>query len=907
MSGIRTTIKAEGVLLRAGSGIRLPLGSAIRNLASSEREAAGYLALDELWQDGQLEEVEPGGWIVPYDRLLAIEPSTARILALPSPDPSLQAQVRSTGVITNTDFRLRLEIRHREHGRLDPDSRSGPAFVLDGGICLLLTPELWRLAAAVADAPPAEADVADRSEHVARVVEAAQKAGASLDDYLLDNNFAVIQELQVDAFEDGEEIRLAVSSNGLGNSDLVLPNGRAVPFARRADPDGQIRRVIVPKSAREKIEAVSRRSRLSGAEIPEFLLNPEAFLPEGLDLSSFSERVRGFKARVYNSRPYLHVKKKPRGWLDFDGGVRLEPTTGPDDAPGPSISVDDYKGIVDRARKTGERFVKHGDDWVEVDVDQADQFLSTVGQLAEHRSRGNRLTAKVVLDVIPNVEILEFEVDLPDATREERPWVDLLPDIEPSKSFHGSLDDHQLRGFRWLSYLHDLGAGGLLADEMGVGKTAQVLALLAKLHDERRLRPALLVLPKTLIENWLDELAKFTPVIDRIHIHTGPQRARSGEYLAQMNVVLTTYDTARQDQVMLAAVDWQVVVADEAQFVKNPTAARTSVVKALKTRQALALTGTPVENGLIEFWCIMDYVQPGLLKSWADFRTEFERPLIDARDEETRRGLVDALLARLDPHYLRRLKEEVLSSLPQKRVEDLAGVALSPLQEARYREILDEAKARGREAVLGAITRLLMTCSHPRASVADWDDQSGDTLIKECPKLEKTTDILESIRSRDEKALIFTEWKSTQKIIQRAIWSRFGISAEIVNGDLTFRRQEVIDQFRKQPGFGVLILNPGVAGYGINIVEANHVIHYTRPWNPAKENQATDRVHRRGQQKPVTIYYPTVSGTVEDKLAQLLADKAQLARDVLRPTRERTVTVDDLVEAIELQRPGIGA
>ncbi|MEQ8690774.1 MAG: DEAD/DEAH box helicase, partial [Pseudomonadales bacterium] len=471
----------------------------------------------------------------------------------------------------------------------------------------------------------------------------------------------------------------------------------------------------------------------------------------------------------------------------------------------------------------------------------------------------------------------------------------------PIYSFKAVLDQHQLLGFRWLCYLNEKQAGGLLADDMGVGKTAQVIALLTQLHEDHRLSPALVVLPKSLITNWMSELLSFAPTIDRIYVHADADRSRSADFLSSMNIVITTYDTARLDQVMLGGIDWTVVIADEAQFVKNPTAARTSVVKALKSKQALALTGTPVENGLIEFWCIMDYVQPGLLKSWSEFRSSYERPLVEADTGEERELLVETLLGELDPHFLRRMKEEVLRDLPPKHYQPPILVSLGDLQKRRYQEIVLAAKGAGRGAVLGAITRLLMTCAHPRASVDDWQHIAGEELIAECPKLQVTIEIVSGICRKNEKVLIFTGWKSVQRILQKAVWATFGVSAEIVNGDVTTRRQAIIDQFRAEEGFGVLILAPEVAGFGLNIIEANNVIHYTRPWNPAKENQATDRVHRRGQTKPVTVYYPTVDGTVENKLAELLSEKSQLTRDVLRPTSERTVSLDDLAEDLELK------
>lgn len=903
MSAPKLRLRPDGVEIELPSGAELPLGTAVRDLAQNDNEALALQALDEVWQEGALDPAGPGRWLAPYDRIIHLDEAAREPLGLPLSDTSLHAQLRSQGLLVNPDFSIELRVRHPQLGALAWDAQSGPAFLV-GDRCVLATPELWHLKVRVSAGPPGD-EAADRMEYAALCVEAARKVGAEIDGYLQDESYDLLRSIGLTAQEEEQEIVLGAIADGLEHSDLVLPNGEPKPFPVVRTPDGRVRRVVVSREARGKVREIQGRRRLRGTEVPEFLQNPEAFVPEGLDLDDFSDRVRGFRTRVYNSRPYLHVRKEPRGWLEFESGVSLEATAGgAEAAESRRISPEEFEELSREARRSGERFVRRGDDWVEIDIDQAEEFRAITNEL-QARAHEGRISGAVLLDVIPNVELLEFDVEIPDDLREERPWVQFLPDVEPPDSFRASLDQHQLLGFRWMVYLNENQAGGLLADEMGVGKTAQVLALFEHLRMNDALGPSLVVLPKTLIPNWQEELRRFTPDIRQVWVHMGPARVRDPSFLESMEIVVTTYDTARIDQLMLGTIDWKVVVADEAQFIKNPTAARTSVVKALKAKQALALTGTPVENGLIEFWCIVDYVQPGLLKSWREFRTAYERPLIEATaDEGQRAQLVGRLLDDLDPHYLRRLKEEVLAALPPKRVADLEPVDLGDLQRSRYVEIIEEARARGREAVLGAIVRLLMTCSHPRAHFGDFDDLSGEDLIAECPKLAQTMEVLEKIQRSDEKALVFTTWKNAQRILQRAIWSRFEVSAEVVNGDLTHNRQMVIEGFKQSKGFNVLILAPEVAGFGLNLSEATHVIHYTRPWNPAKENQATDRVHRRGQTRPVTVYRPIVRGTVEERLAELLRDKEQLAHDVLRPTRERTVSAEELIDSLDIGKHG---
>jgi SNF2 family DNA or RNA helicase len=341
-----------------------------------------------------------------------------------------------------------------------------------------------------------------------------------------------------------------------------------------------------------------------------------------------------------------------------------------------------------------------------------------------------------------------------------------------------------------------------------------------------------------------------------------------------------------------------MVVCDEAQYAKNPTTQRTCAVKALKSKHRAALTGTPVENGLIEFWCIMDFVQPGLLGSWADFRKEYERPIVQGENEE-RENKIKYLIGRIKGYYLRRLKEQALE-LPSKNI-DIRNTGLSDQQFEIYREIAKSARAGGRGAKLAAIQKLLMLSAHPVTVKAR--DSIRDYESAECPKLKVTISILSEIRDLNEKAIIFTDFKIIQRVLQENIRKAFGIWPDIINGEITGNRQIIIDIFSEKQGFNVIILGHQVAGVGLNITAANHVIHYTRPWNPAKENQATDRVHRIGQEKEVTVYYPVVTDsrfvTVEQRLDELIRSKADLARDVLRPTHEFKVNPEDLLNCIE--------
>jgi len=465
-------------------------------------------------------------------------------------------------------------------------------------------------------------------------------------------------------------------------------------------------------------------------------------------------------------------------------------------------------------------------------------------------------------------------------------------------AFDGELYPYQEFGYRWLRYLHENEYGGLLADEMGLGKTVQVAALLAHLAESGSLGPSLLVVPNSLVVNWRQELARFCPMIRGVLEYHGPARRRDPNFLGVWDLVITTYGTLRRDQLVLAEVDWQVIACDEAQNVKNPTTQVTSAAKGMKARMRLALTGTPVENGLSELWCIVDYVQPGKLGSWSDFRSRYERPLINAPDED-KPMVAEQLQVQLGPHYVRREKAKVLKDLPAKsEYRELIG--LSDIQERAYAMILKK-RQENEMIALDALQRLIQICSHP--ALLNQSTGTAAEYLEACPKLEKTVEIMQEVQAVGEKVVIYTRFKHMQDILQEVVHARFGVFAPIINGEDAGRaRQARVDEFNIAPGFGVLILSPEAAGVGLNITGANHVIHYTRLWNPAKENQATDRVHRIGQNRPVSVYYPiAVIGeehtSVEEHMDRLLQEKSSLAKNVLW-ARESLSIVKDLDRAM---------
>lgn len=901
---------ADGVLFRfeIPGGVKPP--SAFP-LPSSD---AGWVSpavrvLEALWFEDRLDEREDA-YLLPTAEVYRLEEPEAVALELPTAAESVEVELRASSYAGKPDFAVRAVSRHPERGVLPDSARSGAFFVLDGDILLVPEPvaELFR----VLDAG-APSDLADQLLYIGEVRKAAEHCGAKLDSYLAGQEILVPDGIGVEVdVEAPDRVRLRPVAQGVDAEAFPIGQGPTRAVYMQAQGTRRLRLVLAPKS-REAADELKRRGELKGADVARFFDNPEAFLPEGIDLSRYSLRVRGLVPQRYNSQPYVRLQPaEKRNW--FEIGVELESIDpadslppsddvlhdGPDapqeagggpadDAasPPPSMTPAEYAELCRQVVDTGERYVLHGDAWVEIDPTVARQYLDAWEAGEDNGQGGRGIPADrvpLVLDVISNLMEAEFveeaAVDsvLPD-----------LPDYPLPESLRADLMPHQQVGYRWMRYLHEERLGGLLADDMGLGKTVQVISFLAYLADAGQLQPALIVLPTSLVENWRRELAKFCPRIRRVYVHTGPDRLRSPDAVAQWEVVLTTYETLRRDQLMLGQVDWSVIACDEAQKVKYPTAQITSAVKGMKARLRLAMTGTPVENGLSELWCIVDWAQPGKLGSQKEFRDRFERPM-QAADAGGRTKLATRLQRELTPHYIRRTKQDVLQGLPPRHdVQHL--VDMGPRQQRLMAEVVRLVRG-GRMIPIEGLQHLIAIASHPE--LFEESGRSVQDLIDECPKLGETLSIMDGIRERGEKVVLFTRYRGMQRILQAAIADRFGVHAAILNGEVAGgRRLGLVDRFNHAPGFGAMILSPEAAGVGLNIVGANHVIHYTRLWNPAKENQATDRVHRIGQTRPVTVYYPIIGGgevpTVEEKLHAVLADKQALARDVVRPRESLSV------------------
>jgi superfamily II DNA or RNA helicase len=464
-----------------------------------------------------------------------------------------------------------------------------------------------------------------------------------------------------------------------------------------------------------------------------------------------------------------------------------------------------------------------------------------------------------------------------------------LARIDPGKSLQGTLRPYQLAGVQWLYLLTQLRLGACLADDMGLGKTIQVLSLLLMLKNEAadNGKPCLLVAPASLLANWASEIARFAPSLKAhvAHPSAGPagklnaDNPADADMLADVDLVITSYGFLARSP-WLAAAPWRLVVLDEAQAIKNPAAKQTKMVKQLRADARIALTGTPIENRLGDLWSIFDFINPGLLGSSRQF-SAFVKRLAD-RPHSPYGPLRDLVR----PYILRRLKTDknVIADLPDK-TEVNAFCSLSRKQAALYQQAVEELTRRLEDAdgmqrkgiVLAFLMRLKQICNHPSQWLGD-----GAWAEKDSGKLARLRDIAEVVAARQEKALIFTQFRETTAPLAAFLGSVFGRAGLVLHGETEIKkRKELVRQFQEDESIPFFVLSLKAGGTGLNLTAASHVVHFDRWWNPAVENQATDRAFRIGQTKNVLVHKFICRGTVEDKIDQMIESKKQLAGDLL--------------------------
>ncbi len=537
--------------------------------------------------------------------------------------------------------------------------------------------------------------------------------------------------------------------------------------------------------------------------------------------------------------------------------------------------------------------------WVEVDKEKLEAALAAYSQVEDLLADGLTLAEAMRLSLNPSAVLgdtavatgvsfgewfAEVRRRLTDPSR--------VTAATPGAGFRATLRPYQQVGLNWLAFLDSLGFGPCLADDMGLGKTVQVLAFLDTIR-QRQTTPSLLVVPASLIGNWLDEIGRFLPDLRVLVVHSSAIGARARESMSAQDLrpydlLITTYGMVQRNE-WLQKARWHYAILDEAQAIRNPGAHQTRAVKKLAAERRLILTGTPVENRLQDLWSLFDFLNPGLLGNAAEFKKAIARIQADSGGYARLRQVVS-------PFILRRLKTDaaIRRDLPDK-VEMRTYAELSRHQVVLYRQVvsdlqeaLDEAEGiQRRGLVLASLLRLKQICNHP-----DQYTGAGVFLEEHSGKFARLHEICETVLAERERVLVFTQFREMCEPLDRFLHGVFGQPGLVLHGSVPVaQRRDLVERFQTARDYvPYMVLSVKAAGVGLNLTRANHVVHFDRWWNPAVENQATDRAFRIGQTRNVIVHKFVCKGTVEEKIDKLIADKVALAEEVVASTGENWIT-----------------
>jgi len=575
--------------------------------------------------------------------------------------------------------------------------------------------------------------------------------------------------------------------------------------------------------------------------------------------------------------------------LSFDIGLHIADTP---------VSLEEARRLLESAE--GLALIKNR--WVAVDPEKLRQTLEAyekARKLANHEGLTFRDALRFQLNPKSLLELAGTDAVV---TVTSGQWLEtvmakmrrpeLAAPVTLDPSFKAELRPYQEKGVNWLAFLHSLNFGMCLADDMGLGKTVQVLALLHLLKHRGEKGASLLVIPASLLANWADELRKFAPDILFYTAHpagNGPNGVETKEAreLDKLDLVLTTYSMVQRCE-WLQAYEWKYVILDEAQAIKNPGAKQTRAVKKLKSVNRIVMTGTPVENRLSDLWSLFDFINPGLLGSVQEF-SKFSRNLVKDPEGYGRLRKV------ISPYILRRLKTDktVISDLPDK-VEMKTWSSLSRKQAVLYQKLVDELRRtlesaegiRRKGAILSSLMKFKQLCNHP-------DQYLGTGVFdeNESGKFGRLRELCETIHEKRERVLVFTQFRELTDPLSEFLSGIFGRRGLVLHGGTPVgKRKDVVARFQDEDYAPYMVLSLKAGGVGLNLTAANHIIHFDRWWNPAVENQATDRAFRIGQKKNVVVHKFITKGTVEEKIDEMIEGKMKLSKEVIQSGSEAWIT-----------------
>ena len=671
--------------------------------------------------------------------------------------------------------------------------------------------------------------------------------------------------IQLSETHDALEVSTQIAYVPTAGEAVPLSPGAGMTLALRR-PDGSV--AVTQRDLDREQELLDQAVSLAGRRLPAVLREDEAadFLADRLPALREVFPIWGDRALATRVRGKVTPTVSVESGADwFDLGVRF-------DADGARVQ----RAEVLRSWMAGRRWVRlPGGGLARLPLEWLERHGRALTELEDlqERSRLGAWTATLV-------EQLLGEADGHSRAAAER-WRELAHRI---RTFEGverrpvpatmlaTLRDYQVQGFQWLAFLRDVGLGGVLADDMGLGKTLQTLALLADTHATPG-PPSLVVAPTSVVHAWAEEARRFVPSL-RVTVHHGPERGP-----LDGDVVVTTYALMRRDLQELQAVRWRTLVLDEAQVAKNPSSEASRAARSLDAGQRIALTGTPMENNLFELYGIFQLLMPGFFGSQIAFARRYATPIHTSQESKA----LAALRARIRPFVLRRLKEEVAAELPPL-TEVVLRCALGPAQRRLYERVRDTYRASvlDKDAnslhVLEALTRLRQACCDPR--LLPFDEARACT---ESAKLDLLMDTLDETRAAGHRTLVFSQWTSLLALAQERLTAR-GVPFQTLDGSTT-NRQALVERWNRPDGPPVFLISLKAGGTGLTLTGADHVIHLDPWWNPAAQDQATDRAHRIGQTRPVVAATLVAEDTVEETILEIQRRKRALFEATLDTDR----------------------
>ena len=877
-----------------------------------------YLPLATLVDNGYA-YASKEGCLLPYENIYLLDEDERILLGVPQPYDKAMRLV-GTSMLNLSDFEYKVEfLTYVPDGELIVCERGGNILVKGRDKYLLNEAQYALLNRVDAfNSTPEEDKTTDYNLRCFAEIKAlAEQAGCQLDSYLENENVYAPERIKIEIGRDDEgfTVEPAVDIEENDKFQTYFDKMRKVqaqyPVQRE---NGERVRIVLNKEQKENLHHLKEQcgKHKSREKIQKLIEQPtEYFDPNAFDLSElYSDRV--IEIGVYKPKFYPFICPYKSCWI---AGATVEtPQNGTTKVTiNNEEELEKLKREIQSAKENKKGIVEYNNTQLDIEdamflAQTAEKQLKDPSQPAKVESE-NGNEARNVLIIEENAEELGFAVK--ERTIEKGDKYTLFTDPFLQEGF--SLKDHQKEGVAWLQHLYKSKASGcLMADDMGLGKTLQILYLI-DWHSRKYAnhKPYLIVAPITLLENWKNEYERFfmQPRM-KINMLTSKDVTRKFDKsivdkMQKMDIILTNYESLRISQLNFCAVEFDVVALDEAQKIKSPGTLVTNAAKALKCNFKIAMTGTPVENSLLDLWCIMDFCVPGLLGNAKAFAAQYQNPL--KKEDNDIVALGNEVHDKLGVYFMRRLKKDAAKDLPDK-IELKEKVLMPPVQKEAYASVVNDYTSGIQPNMLVTIMHLREVSEHPYLYDSTLLNHETDEIVETSARLQATIKFLDEIKKKEEKVIIFVERKETQKMLQKLCLKRYGIITKIINGDTPSivkrnmpnkqSRQSSIDEFQAVDGFNVIIMSPVAAGMGLNVTAANHVIHYSRHWNPAKENQATDRAYRIGQTKDVFVYYPMAVRSdiksFDETLDDLLSRKTSLATSTIFPTERVEVKQEEL-------------